>query len=174
MCSAGSGRRGCARPVGGALPASAPRAAGCAAGPQVGSRGGGARAGGEGAETIDLGEDRRDLARAARHLVDLHAPAADAVDYWMVGPFHQVAILDPRLRVSGFGEWREAVGTFHYGATLDVLRGREEPARSTRFPVRYPDAGSTMPLLRSRRQMSVSAISFSKQKSRQAWAASVA
>ena len=78
---------------------------------------------------------------------DIDQPAADAVDYWMVGPFHQVAILDPRLRVSGFGEWREAVGTFQYGATLDVLRGRDEPARSTRFPVRYPDAGSTMPLL---------------------------
>ncbi|MCB0217601.1 MAG: hypothetical protein H6648_10165 [Caldilineae bacterium] len=78
---------------------------------------------------------------------DIDQPAADAVDYWMVGPFHQVAILDPRLRISGFGEWREAIGTFQYGATLDVLRGREMPARSTRFPVRYPDAGGTMPLL---------------------------
>ena len=41
-------RRGCARPVGGALPACAPRAAGCEAGPEVGGRGGGERVGGEG------------------------------------------------------------------------------------------------------------------------------
>lgn len=78
---------------------------------------------------------------------NIDRPSEAAVDYWMVGPFHQVAILDPQLRISGFGEWREAIGTFQYGATLDVLRGRTGVAPGTRFPLRYPDEGKRMPLL---------------------------
>jgi len=71
----------------------------------------------------------------------------NAVDFWMVGPFHQVAVIDPRLQVSGFGEYREAVGTWQYGATLDVHRGRTGVAPGTRFPVRYPEDGMVLPAL---------------------------
>lgn len=78
---------------------------------------------------------------------NIDTPSADAVDAWMTGPFHQVAVLDPKLQISGFGEYRENIGSWHYGATLDVLRGRDGVSPGTRFPVRYPDDGMVMPIL---------------------------
>ena len=77
------------------------------------------------------------------------APSEDSVDTWMVGPFHQTAILDPRLQTSGYGEYRENLGfpKISFAATLDVLRGRTGVAPGTRFPLRYPDDGMVMPAL---------------------------
>lgn len=69
------------------------------------------------------------------------------VNFWMTGTFHMVAILDPELRVSGFGEHREAGGSWAYGATLEVGRGREALGDDFRFPVRYPEEGETLPNL---------------------------
>lgn len=69
------------------------------------------------------------------------------VNFWMTGPFHMVAILDPELRVSGFGEYREAGGSWAYGATLEVGRGREALGADFRVPVRYPEEGETLPNL---------------------------
>jgi uncharacterized protein YkwD len=48
--------------------------------------------------------------------------------------------------VSGYGEWRENIGTFHFGATLDVLRGRSAEGAMPRFPVRYPEMDTVFPL----------------------------
>lgn len=69
------------------------------------------------------------------------------VNFWMTGTFHMVAILDPELRVSGFGEHREAGGSWAYGATLEVGRGRQALGDDFRFPVRYPEEGETLPNL---------------------------
>lgn len=78
---------------------------------------------------------------------NIDTPSEAAVDAWMTGPFHQVAVLDPKLQVSAFGEYRENIGSWHYGATLDVLRGRDGVSPGTRFPVRYPEDGTVMPIL---------------------------
>jgi len=77
------------------------------------------------------------------------APSEAAVDAWMTGPFHQTAILDPQLQVSGYGEYREDLGfpNISFGATLEVMRGRTGVAPGTRFPARYPDEGMVLPAL---------------------------
>lgn len=69
------------------------------------------------------------------------------VNFWMTGPFHQVAVIDPELSVSGFGEYREEGGTWAYGAVLEVGRGRVKLPADFRFPVRYPEEGQVMPNL---------------------------
>ncbi len=72
----------------------------------------------------------------------------DAIDAWMTGPFHMLGIIDPRLRVSGFGEYEEDIQNWHrYGATLDVLRGREEVPPGVSYPVYYPVDGGIIPNL---------------------------
>ncbi len=73
--------------------------------------------------------------------------ARAAVDGWMTAPFHQIAILDPELQVSGYGEYVEAIGQWQFGATLSVLRGRPGLAEGVSFPVRYPEDGQTLPFL---------------------------
>jgi len=62
-----------------------------------------------------------------------------AIDLWMSGPFHGVAILDPQLEVVGFGSFREDNGTWKMGASLDVSRGRSttEPPTGT-YPIMWP------------------------------------
>ncbi|MFI0606439.1 MAG: CAP domain-containing protein [Anaerolineae bacterium] len=69
------------------------------------------------------------------------------VNFWMTGTFHMVAVLDPELTVSGFGEYREAGSGWAYGATLEVGRGRKKLPDGFRFPVRYPEEGETLPNL---------------------------
>ncbi len=72
----------------------------------------------------------------------------DAINGWMTGPFHMLAIIDPQLRVSGFGEYSEQVDRFHrYGATLDVLRGQGDVPPGVTFPVYYPENGREIPNL---------------------------
>jgi len=71
-----------------------------------------------------------------------------AIDLWMSGPFHGIAILDPQLQVVGFGSYREAVGSWQMGASLDVSRGRtsEEPPAGT-YPVMWPENGRSTGVL---------------------------
>jgi len=71
-----------------------------------------------------------------------------AIDLWMSGPFHGVSILDPQLEVVGFDSYREAIGTWQMGASLDVSRGRtssEPPSGS--YPVMWPGNGQATSIL---------------------------
>ena len=61
-----------------------------------------------------------------------------AVDLWMTGPFHAIAILDPQLHTTGFGSYREADGGWQMGATLDVSRGTGGVPGGTTFPLTFP------------------------------------
>lgn len=63
-----------------------------------------------------------------------------AIDYWMTAPFHAVAIIDPELETTGFGSYREAIGSWRMGATLDVGRGRTGGITEEEYPVMYPSA----------------------------------
>ena len=78
---------------------------------------------------------------------NVSASDEDAIDMWMEGPFHAVGIIDPRLHTSGFGSYREAIGTWQMGAALDVLRGLGELPSGLTFPVFWPTNDATMPLL---------------------------
>ncbi len=69
------------------------------------------------------------------------------INLWMVGPFHAVGIIDPKLHTTGFGNYHEADGGWQSGATLDVLRGRGSVPGSVTFPVRYPQDGGQLWLL---------------------------
>ena len=72
------------------------------------------------------------------------APDLFAIELWMTGPFHAVAILDPQLQQTGFGSFREEIGYWQMGATLDVYRGLGALPPGTTFPILFPaDAGTT-------------------------------
>ncbi|MCL4868409.1 MAG: hypothetical protein KJ063_05550 [Anaerolineae bacterium] len=70
-----------------------------------------------------------------------------AINLWMVGPFHAVGIIDPKLHTTGFGHYHENIGTWKSGATLDVLRGRGGVPGGVTFPVYYPKNGGQLWLL---------------------------
>lgn len=90
----------------------------------------------------------RDAARSGNVLVssNINMGVEEAIDMWMQGPFHALGILDPALRETGFGIYREAVGVRHFGATLDVLRGRSAVPETVTFPVMWPGDGATVHL----------------------------
>jgi uncharacterized protein YkwD len=69
-----------------------------------------------------------------------------ALNAWMSGPFHQVAILDPKLETTSFGLYQEADGVWQTGATLDVLRGRTPYTPDVEYPILYPADGQTVTL----------------------------
>jgi uncharacterized protein YkwD len=66
----------------------------------------------------------------------------DAIDLWILGPFHGVGVIDPFLRQIGFGSYREEDGGWEMGAALDVLRGRVFSSGIS-YPIRWPDDGQT-------------------------------
>jgi hypothetical protein len=75
--------------------------------------------------------------------VSVQAPTPTTVDVpmrgWMTGPFHGVAMIDPRLTASSFGHYVENnvfPGEITYGATLDVTsrRGGDVPPTAVRWP----------------------------------------
>lgn len=76
----------------------------------------------------------------------VNATDAQAIDLWMEGPFHAIAILDPQLHVSGFGSYREADGGWQMGATLDVLRGLGGVPGGVSFPIAWPVGTVYVPL----------------------------
>jgi uncharacterized protein YkwD len=65
------------------------------------------------------------------------------IDFWMTAPFHAISVLDPQLRTTGFGVYREAIGNWKTGSTLDVSRGRGDLPQGTTFPIPYPADGGT-------------------------------
>ena len=69
---------------------------------------------------------------------------AQAIDWWMQAPIHAMGILDPRLKTSGFGSYREAGSGWEFGAALDVGRGNSFTGGT--YPVYFPGNGTTMPL----------------------------
>jgi len=71
----------------------------------------------------------------------VNAPDESAIDLWMTGPFHAISILDPQLHTTGFGSYREDVGTWKMGATLDVLRGLGSLPPGTVYPLPFPKNG---------------------------------
>jgi uncharacterized protein YkwD len=74
---------------------------------------------------------------------NINAPDEAAIDLWMTGPFHAVGILDPQLAQTGFGSYREAVGTWRMGAALDVLQGLGGLPPGVTFPVMWPGDGAS-------------------------------
>ncbi|MFP4395828.1 MAG: CAP domain-containing protein [Anaerolineales bacterium] len=78
---------------------------------------------------------------------DMSTPDEYPIDLWMQGPFHAIGILDPRLGSVGFGSYREEIGTWRMGATLDIIRGLGDLPDEVRYPVMWPGDGARMPLL---------------------------
>ncbi|MEA2499421.1 MAG: hypothetical protein QOH26_1826 [Actinomycetota bacterium] len=68
-----------------------------------------------------------------------------AIESWMVGPFHGIGIIDPRLKQVGYGAFREQGHdpSFEFGAALDVLRGRGTAPSGLVYPIKYPGANKT-------------------------------
>ncbi len=78
----------------------------------------------------------------------LNTPDESAIDFWMAAPFHAIAIIDPELQTTGFGSYREDIGSFRMGATLDVQRGRGSLPPGTTFPITFPEDGGEIWLTR--------------------------
>ena len=72
------------------------------------------------------------------------ATDAHAIDWWMGAPFHAMAMMDPRLRSTGFGAYREARSGWEAGFTLDTIRGNSFTGGT--WPVVWPGNGATVPL----------------------------
>ena len=69
-----------------------------------------------------------------------------AIDVFMQAPFHAVSIIDPQLRATGFGSYREAVGSVRTAVALDVLRGSASLPPGFSFPVMWPGDGESVAL----------------------------
>lgn len=75
-------------------------------------------------------------------------PVTSPIDLWMTGPFHMLAIINPLLTVSAFGDATDSAGGVQYAATLDVHRGVvAEVPDGIKFPVRYPESNAILPNL---------------------------
>ncbi len=75
------------------------------------------------------------------------SPDENAVSFWMVAPFHAVSILDPQLKETGFGSYREESGHWKMAAALDVVRGLGKLPEGTIFPILYPPDEGQIQLL---------------------------
>jgi uncharacterized protein YkwD len=71
------------------------------------------------------------------------APDETPIDFWMTAPFHAISMIDPQLHSSGFGIYRETIGLWKTGATLDVRRGLGTLPPGTVFPIPYPADGQS-------------------------------
>lgn len=93
-------------------------------------------------------EEGAEAATNSNVSIDANINASDVghIDSWMEGPFHGIAIVDPKLTQMGYGSYREDIGQWKVGATLDVLRGRESVPDSVTFPVMWPADGQSTDL----------------------------
>ena len=67
----------------------------------------------------------------------------ELVDVWMRAPFQALSILDPELRSTGFGAYREADGGWQTAAALNVVSGWQAGAAAgVSFPVLWPGRGA--------------------------------
>lgn len=85
-------------------------------------------------------------ARSSNVMVSPSVDSTDeyAIDLWMQGPFHGVGVIDPALRQTGYGSYREAGGDWQMGAALDVIRGLGSISSSVMFPIMWPSDGMTV------------------------------
>ena len=73
------------------------------------------------------------------------SPDTSAIDWWMGAPFHAMAMMDPRLKTTGFGAYREnRTSGWDAGFSLDTSRGN--PFSGGSYPVFWPGNGKTVPL----------------------------
>jgi hypothetical protein len=70
-----------------------------------------------------------------------NTPDNSAMNFWMTAPFHALPIINPRLYTVGYGSYRESIGLWKMGATLDVRRGRGTLPPDFAYPVMYPNPG---------------------------------
>ena len=67
------------------------------------------------------------------------------IDWWMAAPFHAMAMMDPRLSITGFGSYRDTTTSpWQEGAALDTLRGNSFSGGA--YPVYFPGNGASEPL----------------------------
>ncbi len=76
---------------------------------------------------------------------DVNASDESAFDLWMTGPFHGIGLIDPNLSATGFGSYRESIGTWQMGACVDVWSGWTGVPASVTFPIMWPGDAQTMP-----------------------------
>jgi uncharacterized protein YkwD len=70
-----------------------------------------------------------------------------ALDFWMAKPFHALGLIDPALRITGFGSFREDEGIFDpykMGAVVDTRRGLGGIPGEVQFPIKWPEHNSTV------------------------------
>jgi hypothetical protein len=67
-----------------------------------------------------------------------------SIDWWMAAPFHAIAMMDPRLKQTGFGAYREVRSGWQSAFAVDTSRGN--PFTGGIYPVFWPGNGMTVPL----------------------------
>ncbi|MDX1436529.1 MAG: CAP domain-containing protein [Anaerolineales bacterium] len=69
-----------------------------------------------------------------------------AIAWWVSGPFHAIGLLNPELKESGYGSYREADGGLTMSAGVDTLRGLGPVPPSVSFPIYWPGDGALIHL----------------------------
>jgi hypothetical protein len=67
-----------------------------------------------------------------------------SIDWWMGAPFHAMGMMDPRLKTTGFGAFRQVGALWQAGFALDVIRGNSFTGGT--YPVVWPGNGMSVPL----------------------------
>ena len=72
---------------------------------------------------------------------------SQSIDWWMAAPFHAMAMMDPRLSVTGFGSYRDsATSPWRMGAAVNTGQGNSQALGMYTVPTFFPGNGSTEPL----------------------------
>ena len=72
---------------------------------------------------------------------------SQSIDWWMGAPFHAMAMMDPRLSVTGFGSYRDSTASpWQMGAAVDTGHGNSNATGMYALPTFFPGNGSTEPL----------------------------
>jgi hypothetical protein len=69
---------------------------------------------------------------------------SQAIDWWMAAPFHAMGMMDPRLKQTGFGSYRQVKSGWQAGFAVDTVRGNSFTGGT--YPVYFPGNGSIEPL----------------------------
>jgi hypothetical protein len=75
---------------------------------------------------------------------DIHVTDVQAIDGWLLSPFHGLAIMDPHLTQVGYGSFREAGHAFQMGVALNIIAGLDYSQHPS-YPVFWPGDQATIP-----------------------------
>lgn len=66
-----------------------------------------------------------------------------SINFWVSAPFHLIGLLNPDLRVVGYGDYKEEVGDTQMAAVLDIHSQLSKANQGFDYPIMFPGDGSS-------------------------------